>query len=204
MSDFAFCPSKLMRRSAFDSTKETLRSFKSWDTCMDNRVCKIVAIVGIVLASIVAIWIVGSLLRCFMRGVSGICDFLCWPCCCYRRHRQRRREEKQRAQVYAPPPQVVYQPVVTPEAARYYGKDEYYSERKKGFSSSSNESYDLEAQKAGGSRGRYGKRGAVHDEDVNQYEERLWGTQRKTPPAQRQAPYPVDSSASPYGHYNRI
>ncbi|CCH41858.1 hypothetical protein BN7_1397 [Wickerhamomyces ciferrii] len=76
------CPSKLLSKRAFTSdVVSTAESFKHWDTCMDNKTCKIVAIVGIVVAAIVLFGIFGVLLRCFCCGVEGI-----WSacCCCFR------------------------------------------------------------------------------------------------------------------------
>lgn len=75
------CPSKLLYPRSFTSdVVSTAQSFKSWNTCMDNKTCKIIAIVGIVLAVIVVVWIIGGLAHCFISGVSGIAECLC--CCC--------------------------------------------------------------------------------------------------------------------------
>ncbi|CDR44027.1 CYFA0S13e01882g1_1 [Cyberlindnera fabianii] len=92
-SNLDLCPSKLLMPRAFTSdVVSTAKSFKSWDTCMDNTACKIIAIVGIVLAAIVIIWILGGILRCLCWGVSGICQALCCCCLCCRGDDNRRRE----------------------------------------------------------------------------------------------------------------
>ena len=62
----------------FDVTS-TAKSFSSWDTCMDNKTCKIVAIVGICIASFVLLWFVFAILSCLCMGkqiLEGCC------CCC--------------------------------------------------------------------------------------------------------------------------
>ncbi|CAH6720800.1 hypothetical protein CLIB1444_04S08240 [[Candida] jaroonii] len=75
------CYNDIARRSFGQDVKSTADSFKSWDTCMDNKTCKIVAIVGIVLACLVAFWIISTLVRCLCMGFSCL-EALC--CCCCR------------------------------------------------------------------------------------------------------------------------
>lgn len=74
---FDFCPADFIKRLEFVSTAD---SFKHWNTCMDNRTCKIVAIVGIVLAVIFLFWIISTLIRCLCMGVSCL-EALCCSCC---------------------------------------------------------------------------------------------------------------------------
>ncbi|AET40105.1 Pin2p Ecym_5346 [Eremothecium cymbalariae DBVPG len=202
-------------KSFIDDVRNTTRSFGSWDTCMDNKGCKVISITGIVLGSIVAIWIVGSLLRCIKQGITGVVDFLCWPCCCLARHRSRRKDRRRAMQKYhmdSGPPPVIYQPVVQPEAVHLYNKDDYYSEGMKDKNSHAHEEkyYDLEVQKRGMVQNQYSRPDAtkapvVYDEDVNMGEEMLWSTnmasvpppyteKRKSLHRPYQAPYPSDST----------
>ncbi|KAL3229046.1 [PSI+] induction protein 2 [Nakaseomyces bracarensis] len=113
----------LVRRSKFtDGVITTGKSFRSWDTCMDNKACKIIAIVGIVLAGIVGIWLIGALLTCFRQGVTGIGEFCCWCCNCYNSNPNRLGNEPinqgfSRVDNINGPPNVVYQPINMPERA---------------------------------------------------------------------------------------
>lgn len=148
------CYKQLVPRDFVSGAKTTAKSFKSWDTCMDNKACKIIAIVGIVLAVIVGVWIVGSLLLCFKYGASGICEFCCWCCCSDRRRERaaaRQQQQNQHQQHFmggaGAPPAVVYQPVAAPQGA-YYRGDSYYNERGSDKSVAEVEQdFDLEAQK---------------------------------------------------------
>lgn len=87
----------LTSRDVFDSATSTAESFKSWDTCMDNKTCKIVAIVGIVLAVLVALWILTTVFRCCFYGFScmeACCS--CFTCCC----RNNKQQQVQQIPVY--------------------------------------------------------------------------------------------------------
>lgn len=84
---------------------DTAKSFKSWDTCMDNTVCKIVAIVGIVLCCLICLWILIAIIRCCCAGISTLSA--CCFCCCSDRHHS------------MDPPQFVnhhHQPIYNPPA----------------------------------------------------------------------------------------
>ncbi|AMD21537.1 HFL319Cp [Eremothecium sinecaudum] len=213
------CPRQLMRRSFFSEAGSTMRSFRHWDTCMNNKVCKIFAITGIVLGSLITIWITGCVLRCFKHGVSGIIEFACWPCTACRR-RGKYREAK--AQTISPmiftpgAPNMVYTPMVHPEPAHYLTKDQYYSERTQD-GSDDEKYYDMAAQKQNMSyKDNYPRRvhtPIVYDEDVDHREELIWSTQRASQTGipspyapyggaawgqhqQHQAPYPSDSATS--------
>ncbi|CAI4051532.1 Pin2p SKDI_15G2540 [Saccharomyces kudriavzevii IFO 1802] len=139
----------LFPRSSFtDGVVSTGKSFRSWDTCMDNKACKIIAIVGIVLASIVAIWLIGGLLTCFRQGVTGMGQFVCWCCRCSDDRNKNSgmpvNEGFSRVNMNAVPPStVIYQPIQQPESAYYKNdakNDAFYDEVK----SPSNEVYELE------------------------------------------------------------
>lgn len=83
-------------------TTSTIDSFKSWNTCMDNHVCKIVAIVLIVVGGLLFIWLFGGILRCMCCGAnmaSSLCCCLSSMCsCCGSDNHNHRRHEQ------APPP----------------------------------------------------------------------------------------------------
>lgn len=107
------CPSKLFEKRSFTSSVvSTAESFKSWNTCMDNKTCKIVAIVGIVLAVIVVVWIIGGLARCFCSGVTGIAECLC--CCCFFCRDHKRRGGYQREMDTVPKPTAYDNPHMYP------------------------------------------------------------------------------------------
>lgn len=138
----------LFRRSSFtDGVIDTGKSFKSWDTCMHNKACKIIAIVGIVIASIVAVWLIGGLLSCFTRGVSGIGEFCCWCCnLCNKNPNEPNGYGNQNfntvpnGKFVGSPPDVVYQPIHMPERA--YNKFDAYAEYDPRKNSSKNTVYD--------------------------------------------------------------
>lgn len=123
-------------RSLSSDLKETGSSFKNWDSCMNNKACKIIAIVGICLAAIVALWLIGALLTCIRQGVTGISDFFCWCCRC---NKNTNRDNAMMNNGYIAPnmdnsgyqgaPNIVYQPIQYPESAYYGNDDSYYNER---------------------------------------------------------------------------
>lgn len=78
------CPSKLLHPRSFTSdVVSTAESFKSWDTCMDNKTCKIVAIVGIVLAVLFVLWLLSAVVNCVCCGAQTLCAaMLCCGMCC--------------------------------------------------------------------------------------------------------------------------
>ncbi|KAH3672423.1 hypothetical protein WICMUC_004259 [Wickerhamomyces mucosus] len=76
----SICPKEIYSQLIPRSLTSTAESFKHWNTCMDNKVCKIVAIVGIVLAAIVVISLIGVLLRLVCCGAKGFLELCC--CCC--------------------------------------------------------------------------------------------------------------------------
>lgn len=78
----------------------TAQAFKSWDTCMANKTCKIIAIVGIVLASLLVFWIVATLVQCICMGVACL-EALC--CCCCRSGNGRYQKSEPNPSPYANP-----------------------------------------------------------------------------------------------------
>lgn len=99
----------LLTRDISDNVRSTADSFKTWDTCMNNKTCKIVAIVGIVLAGLVALWIITTLVQCLCMGKMCL-ESLCCCCCGGGRRQQTVYQEKQSA--YNNPN--MYQPVSAP------------------------------------------------------------------------------------------
>ncbi|ODV78600.1 uncharacterized protein CANTADRAFT_53117 [Suhomyces tanzawaensis NRRL Y-17324] len=100
---------KLLPRDLANDVTTTAGSFKSWDTCMDNTTCKIVAIVGIVLAVLVCLWLISTVIRCCCMGVSCL-EALC--CCCCRSANTRYVEKQtpmHNPNMYAPVPPPMYQ-----------------------------------------------------------------------------------------------
>ncbi|ODQ82695.1 hypothetical protein BABINDRAFT_159222 [Babjeviella inositovora NRRL Y-12698] len=81
-----FCPASfvdsLRARSFASDVVSTADSFKSWDTCMGNKTCKIIVIVLIVIGALLVLWVVSTLLRCLCCGVA--CLEACCFCCCRR------------------------------------------------------------------------------------------------------------------------
>ncbi|SMN18944.1 similar to Saccharomyces cerevisiae YOR104W PIN2 Protein that induces appearance of [PIN+] prion when overproduced [Maudiozyma saulgeensis] len=130
-------------RDFTDDLKTTGKSFKNWNSCMNDKACKIIAIVGIVLAVIVGLWLIGGLLTCFRQGVTGIAEFCCWCCHCNNNRNNNNSNMMMNNNGYAPAgmqnnngyqsaPDIVYQPIRYPESA-YYGntnndQDLYYDE----------------------------------------------------------------------------
>lgn len=54
--------------------------WRLWDSCMNDTACKVVAIVLIVIGSIIVIWVLGTIFRCFYYGLA--CGDACCACCC--------------------------------------------------------------------------------------------------------------------------
>lgn len=68
------------------------KAFKSFDTCMDNTICKIVFIVGIVVAALISLWIFISIARCFIIGPSVATCCCCCPCLDHTHERELQRQ----------------------------------------------------------------------------------------------------------------
>ncbi|SCV05710.1 LANO_0H13476g1_1 [Lachancea nothofagi CBS 11611] len=178
------CLRGLVARGFTQDVKTTAESFKTWDTCMDNKTCKIVAIVGIVLACIVAIWIVGSLLRCFKQGASGCCEFCFW-CCGSRRSAGPTAPPPQYMPPQNNPPMVIYQPIAEPQ-----GSHNYYNERSNDSVKEVEQDFDLEAQ-------RQRARGAESRPLVSDEEHEMSVYHPRTQAA-AQAPYPNENTGNLY------
>lgn len=195
---------RLIGRSFTQNLQSTADSFKSWDTCMNNKTCKIVAIVGIVLAALVALWLLGAILTCFMQGVTGIGEFCCWCCNCGRGKSGRAANEGYgRTSQIPPPATVIYQPIQQPESA-YYRKadDAFFDERRRSKDAFElEEDFDLEKQREKSRKKRLPA--VTHDVDENLSVYQPSSTVTATNPWQafdpqnrastHQSPYPYDN-----------
>lgn len=113
-----FCPSEVLRRSLTSDVKSTADSFKNWNTCMDNKTCKIVAIVLIVVASLIVLWLVMAVVSCCCMGLKigeGCC--FCFTCCCRSRQAKPIYVQQQQPNVYNNPN--MYAPTPAPQ---FYGR----------------------------------------------------------------------------------
>ncbi|EDO15234.1 hypothetical protein Kpol_1029p7 [Vanderwaltozyma polyspora DSM 70294] len=160
------CKATNLIARALDVTS-TADSFKSWDTCMDNKVCKIIAIVGIALASVVVLWLIGGFLTMFRQGVTGIGQFFCWCCHCgggstngNSNYPPPANDNYMQNRPYMPPNAVIYQPIQHPQTAYYKNlKDDYYEETTKSGPEvyELEEDFDLEKQKERSNSRKYNK-----------------------------------------------
>lgn len=195
----------LVARSSFtDGAENTAKSFKNWDTCMNDRPCKIIAIVGIVVAGIAVIWLIGGLLTCFRQGVDGICGFLCWCCNCKPRNQSAPMYPvndgylNARGPMAGNPSTVIYQPIQPPESAYYRpANDSYYNERSKSAEVFEMEQdFDLEKQRQKSLKRKHRLPAVVHDDAPSVYEPRSgltnhWGNFNNN----STSPYPNDGFA---------
>lgn len=103
------------KRNILDDVKQTGKSFRNWDSCMNDKPCKIIAIVGICLAGVLGLWLIGALLTCCRQGFTGIFDCFFW-CCARNRPKNSITSPPNvnQGQSYQVPPNVVYQPVQAP------------------------------------------------------------------------------------------
>ncbi|SCV03725.1 LAME_0H12728g1_1 [Lachancea meyersii CBS 8951] len=128
----------------------------SWLPSINNKTWRILAIVGIVIACLLVLWILGSFLRCCVHGAAGICEFCFWCC---PRSRPHRSVQGQRPLRPPPPsysaPMVIYQPIVEPESS-YYREVHYDLESQKPYNAAAaNEQYEFQGYPAHNSRIRY-------------------------------------------------
>ena len=186
--------SLLYRRSIFTGIQDTGQSFRSWDSCMANKACKIIAIVGICLAGVFFLWLVGAILSCLREGVTNIATFFCWCFGC-RRSSSNTSSAPQVIVTPAPNPSgyvaatapnyrgAMHQPPQPVAAAQYSrgtfnarsNRDPYYSEiQNRDISTDEMSSdvyeleqdFDLEKQRRKSQRGsRMPQRGVVYDND---------------------------------------
>ena len=90
-----------------DSVTSFANSFKSYDTCMANTGCKVIFIIGCVLAGLLVIWILTTLFQCLFMGAK--CIEACCCCCC-------RGGSRQKTVVYEKPAQTYVNPNMNPPA----------------------------------------------------------------------------------------
>ncbi|CCE90468.1 Pin2p TDEL_0B03390 [Torulaspora delbrueckii] len=199
----------LFARSFTNNVESTAKSFKSWNTCMDNKACKIIAIVGIVLAAITAIWLIGALLTCFRQGVTGIGGFVCWCCNCGQKSARAPTNDGY-GKVNPTPATVVYQPIQRPESAYYRHRDDsFYDERKNSKEVFELEQdFDLEKQRDKSKKKRLPAVTHDGDDDLSVYQpsnnlapSNPWHSFNPQNSNAYQSPYPAEDNA-PYQAHN--
>lgn len=197
----AICAARdLVARSFSNNVQDTAKSFSSWDSCMNDKACKIIAIVGIAVASVVAIWLIGGLLTCFRQGVTGIGEFCCWCCVCRPRNRgtqmQPVNDGYSRRPMAGNPATVIYQPIQPPESAYYrQGNDSYYNEgTKSGEIFEMEQEFDLEKQRQKSLKRKHRLPAVVHDDEPSVYEPHSGLTNHWNDYAlnDKRSPYPND------------
>ncbi|RLV92020.1 PSI+ induction protein 2 [Spathaspora sp. JA1] len=115
------------KRDTFQNVKSTAQSFRSWDTCMANRTCKIVAIVLIVLGGLIVMWALTTVFQCLFMGAK--CIDACCCCCCRNTTRTQYVEKPQQdypnPNMYPPHTQqrYAYQPQPPPSQAHFASTD---------------------------------------------------------------------------------
>lgn len=69
--------------NAINEIKSAPQTFSSWDSCMSKAYCKWPAIIGIIIAVLIAISIIWCCVRCCCCGMSCCCGcFSCFGRCC--------------------------------------------------------------------------------------------------------------------------
>ncbi|RCK58763.1 [PSI+] induction protein 2 [Candida viswanathii] len=89
-----------------NSVNSFANSFRSFDTCMANTGCKVIFIIGCVLAGFLVIWILTTIFQCLFMGAK--CIEACCCCCC------RGNNNGQTTVVYEKPPQTYVNPNMYP------------------------------------------------------------------------------------------
>lgn len=99
---------------------------------MDNTACKWIAIVGIILACLVGLWILGSIFQCLFYGMScaaALCCLCtsCAACCCSSAARKEKNKSGYRDSQasYAPQPAYNPGPMPPPGVNNYYVSHTY-------------------------------------------------------------------------------
>ncbi|SCU81698.1 LAFA_0C06612g1_1 [Lachancea sp. 'fantastica'] len=124
----------------------------SWFPSLSNKTWKILAIVGIVIACIIGLWILGSLLRCCAQGVGG-----CYEFCFFCSPRSKQRRSAQRPIPQSAPysaPMVIYQPIMEPKST-YYHEVHYDLESQRPSYAPREERYEFGDYPAHSSRKKY-------------------------------------------------
>lgn len=77
-----FCPANVMNTILSKRfTEDDVKS--SWDKCMDNKTCKIVAIVLIVVGGLILFWLISTLFQVLCCGIKCLnAIFCCFGSCC--------------------------------------------------------------------------------------------------------------------------
>ncbi|KAK7203574.1 hypothetical protein BZA70DRAFT_67915 [Myxozyma melibiosi] len=125
---FAQCMSCPLVLPLFDLIPDSFVAFKHWDTCMANTGCKVIAIVGIVLAVFVVLSLCAWIIRIVFYGTEAAC-WLCSKCCglCCTRRDPRSRAAKAPPNIYNINPQQPYYagPPAPPGNYNNYNNNQY-------------------------------------------------------------------------------
>lgn len=110
---------------------------------MDNKACKIIAIVLIVLGGLIVLWAISTIIRCMCLGFSCL-EALC--CCCCRSASKDYHEKQQHPynnpNMYGPPAQPAYHPAGQPAYQPQYvpgnrgAHESYYQPSSYGYNTS--------------------------------------------------------------------
>lgn len=157
---------------------------------MADKPCKIIAIVGICLACVVGLWLIGGLLTCIRQGVTGVSGFVCWCCNCNDQssspssHQQQQHYQPQPMSYRQQPPNVIYQPIEPGYFNNVQGYDDISSSNN---NNNNNNNYYTEGNKNDKNRN------SVYEmeQDFDLEEQRLKSEQKHGGYwFQRQQPYP--------------
>ena len=89
--------------TTIDEIKDAPQTFASWDSCMQKSYCKWPAIIGIIIAVMIAVSVIWCCVRCCCCGLSCCCGcFSCFNRCCPS-GRGRKRSKYADADADAPP-----------------------------------------------------------------------------------------------------
>lgn len=110
-----------MSFNAEEKLKNARQTFSSWDNCMKQSYCKYPAIIGIIIAVLIAVSIIWCCVRCCCCGLSCCCGcFSCFNSCCPSgRGKKRRQPADPPADYRQPNPYMGYIPPSNPPA--YHG-----------------------------------------------------------------------------------
>ena len=105
-----------MSSSTIDEIKSAPQAFSSWNSCMAKSYCKYPAIIGIIIAVLIAVSIIWCCVRCCCCGLSCCCGcFSCFGRCCpSSRERKRSKYTESPSDYRQPNPYMGYVPPSIP------------------------------------------------------------------------------------------
>lgn len=108
-----------MASNPVNDVQSVVRTFSSWDRCMEKSYCKYPVIIGIVVAGLIVVSIIWCCVRCCCCGMACCCGCLsCFNRCCPsgRRRRRSHRYHDSRSDYQQPNPYMGYVPPSNPPA----------------------------------------------------------------------------------------